>query len=84
VHGTTIPYAILAQEFINIMVGAGVPFSGADGRSIRTGPILIDFAKMIARDTLMSDPPKSLGSDLHWISWADEKLDWVKRLGHLL
>jgi hypothetical protein len=32
----------------------------------------------------MSDPPKSLGSDLHWISWADEKLDWVKRLGHLL
>jgi hypothetical protein len=50
VHGTTITYAILAQEFINIMAGAGMPFLGADGRSIRTEPTLIDFAKMIAAE----------------------------------
>jgi hypothetical protein len=40
--------------------------------------------KMIARDTLISDPPKSLRSDLAWMSWADDKLDWVKRLSRAL
>jgi hypothetical protein len=84
VHGTTITYAILAQEFINVMVSAGVTFYQADKKTPRTGPIVIDFVKMIARDSLISDPPKSLTSDLRSLGWLNELLDWVKRLGHIL
>ncbi|MBV9546671.1 MAG: hypothetical protein JOY61_20070 [Chloroflexi bacterium] len=84
VHGTTITYAILAQEFINVMLGAGVKFLQADGVSARPGPITIDFAAMIGRDTLISDPPKSLSADLAWAGWINELVDWVKRLGRVL
>jgi hypothetical protein len=80
VHATTITYAILAQEFINVMSVAGVTFCQADGTTPRTGPILIDFLRMIARDTLVSDPPRSLSSDLKSVGWANDVLDWVKRL----
>jgi hypothetical protein len=45
---------------------------------------LIDFVRMIARDTLISDPPRSLSSDLRSIGWANDVLDWVKRLSPVL
>jgi hypothetical protein len=84
VHATSITYAILAQEFINVMQTAGVTFCQADGQTPRTGPILIDFVKTIARDTLISDPPKSLSSDFRSIAWVNDVLDWVRRLAALL
>lgn len=84
VHATTITYAILAQEFINVMVKAGIVFYQSDGTTPRTGPITIDFNSMIRRDTLINDPPQSLASDLQWAGWLDELLDWVKRLARVL
>jgi len=80
VHPTTITYAILAQEFINVMQAAGVVFSHADRETPRTAPILIDFSWAIQRDTLISDPPRSITSNLQFLGWADELLDWVKAL----
>ncbi|HEX3643271.1 MAG TPA: hypothetical protein VHV10_18455, partial [Ktedonobacteraceae bacterium] len=82
IHPTTIAYAILAQEFINVMQSAGVVFYHPDGATPRTAPILIDFGWAIQRDTLISDPPKSITYDLAFLSWANELLDWVKALGN--
>jgi hypothetical protein len=84
VHATTITYGILAQEFINVMVGAGVVFRQVDGTTPRPGPITIDFSNLIARDSLISDPPRSISSDLRWAGWFNELLDWVARLGLVL
>lgn len=83
VHPTTIAYAVLAQEFINVMQSAGVVFSRGDG-SPRTGPVQIDFSWAIARDTLIYDPLKSLSADVKGLGWANEVLDWVKRLARHL
>jgi hypothetical protein len=80
VHPTTIAYAILAQEFMNVMQAAGVVFYQADGKTPRTAPVMTDFGWAIQRDTLISDPLKSLTSDLKLLSWANELLDWVKAL----
>ena len=83
VHPTTIAYAVLAQEFVNVMQSAGVVFSRGDG-SPRTGPVQIDFSWAIARDTLIYDPLKSLSADVKGLGWANEVLDWVKRLARHL
>jgi hypothetical protein len=83
VHPTTIAYAVLAQEFINVMQAAGVVFNRADG-SAQTEPVQIDFGWAIARDTLIHDPLKSLSADLRALGWANEVLDWVKRLARHL
>ena len=48
----------------------------------RTGPVRVDFGRLIARDTLISNPPRSLGSDLRLIAGVDEVLDGI--LGWLL
>ncbi len=80
VHPTTIAYGLLAQEFINIMQKAGVKFYMGNGTTERVGPVRVDFNRLIARDTLISDPPRSIGTDLKMIGWFDDKLDFVKRL----
>lgn len=79
VHPTTTAYGILAQEFINVMAGAGVVFYGQNGVP-RVPPIQIDFDSVLARDTLINDPPKSVTSDLKAIGWADEIFGWVKNM----
>ena len=80
IHPTTIGYGIIAQELINIMQLAGVKFYLGDGRTERTGPIQVDFKRLIGLDTLISDPPRSLSSDLSWLGWLDQKLNVFKRL----
>lgn len=80
VHPTTVGYGIVAQEFINIMQLAGVPFYYGDGRTPRQGPVAVDFKRLLALDTLISDPPRSLASDVGLVGWLDEKLDVFKRL----
>jgi hypothetical protein len=80
VHPTTVTYGILAQEFINVMQLAGVPFFYGDGRTVRQGPVPVDFKRLIALDTLISDPPRSLASDVALIGWFDQKIDLFKRL----
>lgn len=80
VHPTTVGYGLMAQEFINIMQSAGVKFYKGDGVTERVGPARVDFNRLIQLDTLISDPPKSIGSDLRLIGWFDEKIDFIKRL----
>jgi hypothetical protein len=80
VHPTTIAYGILAQEFINVMQLAGVPFYYGDGKTPRQGPVTVDFEGLVALDTLISDPPRSLSNDLSLVGWLDQKIDLFKRL----
>ena len=80
VHPTTIAYGVLAQEFINVMQQAGVKFYAGDGRTERRGPVRVDFKRLIQRDTLISDPPRSIFSDLRLIGWLDETIDFARRL----
>ena len=74
VHPTTIAYGLMAQTFIDVMAGAGVAFPG---------PTQIDFGKLMARDTLVSDPPTCVTPDLKMLGWANDALDWVKRMGRI-
>lgn len=78
-HPTTIGYGILAQEVIDVMGGAGVELHHRDGAP-RTGRVLVDFARLIALDTLISDPPPSIGSNLKLIGWIDQHLGFLRRL----
>lgn len=78
VHPTTIGYGMLAQELINVMQQhAGVRFYHRDGETERTGPIRVDFRRLIERDTLISSPPRSLTSNMHLIGWIDRTLDGI-------
>lgn len=79
VHPTTIAYGLMAQEFINVMDGAGVVFrDGAD--QPRQSPVRVDFTRLLRSDTLISDTPTAITSDFGWLAWADELLDWASRL----
>ena len=79
VHPTTIGYGILAQEIVRVMSVAGVAFPGADGRP-RPAPVRVDFARLIAEDTLISDPPRSVDSTLRTIGWLDEHASFLVNL----
>ena len=70
----------MAQEFIRVMELAGVPFCMPDGVTPRDSPVLVNFRDLLARDTLIKDPPGQLRSDLKLIGWFDEKLDLLARL----
>ena len=59
------------------MQQAGVRFYLGDGRTERTGPARVDFGRLISRDTLISDPPRSITSNLRLIGWIDEVLDGI-------
>jgi hypothetical protein len=79
VHPTTIAYGLMAQEFINVLAGAGVVFPDQAGRP-RQGPIKVDFPTLLARDTLITNTPKAISPDLKWLQWANELIDWTSRL----
>lgn len=80
VHPTTIGYGIMAQEIINVMRLAEVPFYYQDGRTVRKQQVRVDFERLLTRDTLLSDPPRSLASNLDLMGWIDEKLDLFRRV----
>lgn len=80
VHPTTVGYGIIAQEMINIMRQyAGVEFRKQDDRTARTDPVLVDFDRLILRDTLIRTPPQILTEGLGILGRADDALDWVRR-----
>jgi hypothetical protein len=79
IHPTTIGYGLMAQEFINVMQDAGVVFRDRGGDP-RPGPVKVNWARVIAVDTLVSRPPRSLSSDVALIGWLDERIDVLKRL----
>jgi hypothetical protein len=68
VHPTTIGYGIMAQEVLKVLADAGVV-------PIGTG---IDFEALIAKDTLVSHPPRTLTPDLSVIGFLNEHLDAFK------
>lgn len=80
IHPTTISYGIMAQELIKIMQQAGVVFYQPDGVTPRTGAVQIDFEQLIQKDTLISNPPKSLSSGLSLIGWLDKNFNIFGRL----
>jgi hypothetical protein len=79
VHATTIAYGLMAQEYVNVMSEAGVKFYDQTGAA-RKAPVTVDFKKLVQRDTLISDPPRSLGSNVALIGSIDEQVDIFRRL----
>jgi lysophospholipase L1-like esterase len=79
IHPTTIGYGILAQEFMRVMQEAGVEFIRKDG-SVREGEVTFNWPALILADSLISQPPRSLGPDLNLVGWFDERIDIIKRL----
>jgi hypothetical protein len=80
VHPTTVGYGVIAQELIDVMVRAGVQFYRPDGQTLRSGPIRVDFARLIRRDTLLTRPPANVTEGLQVLGWADETLDAIRRV----
>ncbi|MGW0017413.1 hypothetical protein ACWDUD_03725 [Rhodococcus sp. NPDC003382] len=78
VHPTTVGYGILAQEIMTIMAQAGVEFRHPSGE-LRTGPITVDWERLIRRDTLIRTPPQNIDSTLSILGWADEVADLAGR-----
>jgi hypothetical protein len=79
VHPTTIGYGLLAQEVIKVMELAGVNFTHRDGAP-RPGPITLDWDRVLAADTLITDPPAAISPTLSLLGWLDERIDWVRRI----
>jgi hypothetical protein len=69
VHPTTIGYGIVAHEILEIMRLAGVAGVGD-----------IDFAELLAQDTLMSNPPVSLSADLRLLGWIHHNVNLLSAL----
>lgn len=82
VHPTTTAAGVIAREVIRIMdCNAGVSFA-ADVRGSARPPhtVDVDFDRVLALDTLNSDPPAAIASTLAVLGWFDEQTDWVRRL----
>lgn len=72
VHPTTAGYGIVASEFVKVMEGAGVDFSsGPDGPAV-------DFARVLAGDTLLADPPPRLAGVLRLLRKLDHHADLLQ------
>jgi hypothetical protein len=80
IHPTTIGYGILAQEVIKVMQQAGVKFYESDGKTERKGEIQISFPRLVAIDTLISNPPRSVVSIIDKIGWIDQNFNIVSGL----
>jgi hypothetical protein len=46
----------------------------------RNVPVHVDFQRLIERDTLISQFPVSITSDLKLLGWINENVDFVRRL----
>ena len=75
---TTVGYGILAQEVIRVMELAGVEFRDRHGQP-RTGPVQVDFERLLRADTLIGDPPASVSNTLSLLGWLDDRLDLVNK-----
>lgn len=80
IHPTTIGYGILAQEMIKVMELAGVKFYGSSGNTPLPSPVQLDFKRLIALDTLISNPPRTVASVLDRISFIDSTFNLVSSI----
>ena len=70
----------MAQEPINIMqLYADVKFYLRHGITERTDFIGLGFERLIALATQIFEPPRSPTSDLRWLGWLDQNIDFFKR-----
>jgi lysophospholipase L1-like esterase len=80
IHPTTIGYGIMAQEIIKIMERAGVKFYGNTGSTPLPSPVKLDFNRLIALDSLISKPPRTVASVLDRIGFLDSAFNLVSSL----
>lgn len=80
IHPTTIGYGIMAQELIKVMQLAGVKFYQSDGKTERTGTVSVDFKRLIAEDTLISKPPRSLSDAVNLVGFIDKNFNLFSSL----
>jgi hypothetical protein len=78
VHPTTVGYGLIAQEIVTILEAAGVTFRNRSGQP-RPGPVLVDFDRLLRRDTLVNRPPQNLDAALGVLGWTDDNFGWVRR-----
>lgn len=79
VHPTTAGYSLVAQEFIEVMEEAGVAFFQRDGRTPRSGPVEVDFERVMQLDSLFENPPKTLDNLWDRLAEGDQILDLFKQ-----
>jgi len=60
VHPTTVGYGLAAQEFINVMQKAGVKFYRGNGKAPRDEPVMVDYKRLVVRDSLIENLPFTL------------------------
>jgi hypothetical protein len=81
VHPTTIAAGVIAREVVRIMDrSAGVRFADRAGRPRAPGSVEVDFRRVIALDTLNSDPPSNVSSTLSLLGWLDERTSWLRSI----
>ena len=73
VHPSTAGYGIVAASFLDVIVGAGVAVDGPGGTRV-------DFARVLAHDSLNQHPPPRLDRLMRWINGLDRRLDPLQRL----
>lgn len=73
VHPTTAGYGLIAHEFLTAMRDAGVVFPGGPGADV-------DYARALANDTLLSDPPPRIRDVLTLLRKVDHHVDLIQRL----
>jgi len=74
VHPTTLLYGIVAQEIIKVMELAGVQFKHPDG-SPRSGPVKVEWSRLIEAEPLVQKPLKTLGEILGVVGELMERID---------
>jgi hypothetical protein len=78
VHPTTIGYGIVARELVRIMNDhARVPFFTQDGAVRAPASVDVDFARVLASDTLIARPPRAFSSTVALLGWLDETVDLI-------
>ncbi len=74
IHPTTVGYGIMAQEIIKIMQSSGVKFYKEDG-SPREGEVKVDWKRLLAQDSLISQTPPNIDSILDFVGGIDKYLN---------
>jgi hypothetical protein len=81
VHPTTIGYGILAGEVVRVLRDhVGMDFFTPLGAPRERASVRVDFARVLASDTLVSRPPRTIASTVALLGWLDQTLDWVGRI----
>lgn len=80
VHPTTMGYALIAHEFLQVMTQAGVAFVNPTTGQRRPGPLELDYARLLRRDTLVSTTPALLDDAIGILNWLE---DWIGLTGML-